>query len=301
MRNSWPLLLLLAVPARAAFQSEFTGVRAASLGGAVAARGEGAADLFATPVGLASLGGAEVSFMYGKPFSGLDGVDMGQGSAALGLPSRWGNWGLGAASFRAAGAKEERTLAASYALGLPGGGASLGVTVKHMSHQYLIGGDAGAQSDPLFQNGARKSAVDLDLGVSARVGGPLRAGVTVRNARGADVGLAGEDRLRREVQAGLALDLSDWGVKASGDLSFASRGPSDENRMQPSFGLEKTLYKDVFALRGGANRDRFAAGLGVRYRSLSLDYALLFNRALSGNDGSSHQVQTTWRFSTVSK
>lgn len=293
IRKTWLLMLLSAAPAWAAFQTEFTSARSAALGGAVAAQGSGTADLFVSPAALAALASPEVSLMYGKPFSGLDGVEIGQGAAAFGAPSRWGQWGVGAASFRADGAKEERTLAASYATGFGGGLFRAGATVKHMSHRYLVG--ARAQNDPLFRNGTEKSAVDFDLGMSARVMGPLTAGLTVRNARAADVGLASSDRLRREVQAGFTLDLTDWGVKASGDLLLAARDGGDR-KAQPAFGVEKSLRGDAFSLRAGANQDRFATGLGVRYKALSLDYALLFNRAVSDADASAHQVQMTWRF-----
>jgi hypothetical protein len=134
------------------------------------------------------------------------------------------------------------------------------------------------------------------LALSIDFSAAIQAGVTVRNIRRADVGLAGRDRLHREVQGGLALTLPAWGLTASGDLFFRSRVDGSSGA-QTFVGVEKSFGGPLpFILRAGAHEDRLSTGLGLARGRLSLDYAFLIPRTLSGADASTHLVQMTWRF-----
>jgi hypothetical protein len=295
-----PLFLLLAAPAWAAFQTDLSSARSASLGNAAAATESGAADLFESPGALARTGTSEASFKYAKPFAGIDGADFGVGAFSLAVPTRWGVVGAGVASFQAPGSLQENTFSAAYGVSLLNDRLRAGAALKRLDHKYLIGGDALAQNDPIFRNGTSRTAYDADVSLAASIGGPLEAGVTVRNLRRADVGLAGEDRLSREVQGGLSCNLPSLGLTASGDLFFGARAGGGSGAVRPALGLEKSFGGQTpFFLRAGANRDRFSTGLGLRWRRISLDYAFLLPRALSVSDGSTHQIQLTWRFSAA--
>jgi hypothetical protein len=299
-KATWFLWLVFSAPAWAAFQTDLSGARSSSLGGAVAASGEGAADFFRTPAALARASSMEASLMYSRPFSGIEGEDFGVGQAALAVPTFWGTWGAGAATFRARGAMEETTLSFGAAVSMAGGRVRAGAALKRLSHQYLIDGDAAAQNDPVFRGGASRSAFDADLGLTASPGGPFELGVSVRNVRRADVGLAGRDRLRREVQSGVVVNLRSLDMTAAGDLGYDSRADGSARRVLPSVGLEKTFRAGFpFFLRTGVNRDRFSAGLGLAPGRLKLDYAFLMPRVASAVDVSTHQIHLTWRFSAA--
>ena len=296
-RKTWPFLFLLVSPVWASFQSDLSSARSASLGNAAIATEQGAADLFESPGALARVKTSEASFMYAKPFSGIPETDFGVGAFSLAVPARWGVFGAGVASFQAQGSLQETTYSAAYGLSLLNGRFRAGAALKRLDHQYLTGGDALAQNDPVFRNGNSRTAYDADVALAATVAGSLEAGVTVRNLRRADVGLAGEDRLPREVQSGLSCNVSSLGLLASGDLVFGSRDRGPSGVVRPALGLEKSFGGPTpFFLRAGANRDRFSTGLGLRWGRLSLDYAFLISRVLSTSDASTHQLQMTMRF-----
>jgi hypothetical protein len=275
---------------------DFSSVRSSSLGRTAAATGQGSEDFFSTPAALARTDASEASLMNGKPFSGIPDQEFGAGSLSLAVPTRVGTWGAGVASFKANGFLEETTYALGYGASFLNGRVRAGASLKRLDHKYLVGGDGLAQNDPLFRNGASRTAYDADLGMTVAVTGPLQAGLVVRNVRRADVGLGGQDRLPREVQGGLSLNLSQWGLTASGDLT--SRISTDGSRsMSPSIGIEKSFQGAIpLFLRAGANRDRFSAGLGLRRGRYSLDYAFLMPRALSGEDAATHALELTLRF-----
>ena len=289
------LLMLLAAPSRAAFQNDLSSVRSSSLGGAVSADGSGAADIFRTPAALSRLKAPEASLMYAKPFSGAPGVDLEAGSAAAGFPTRWGAWGLGAASFQAAGAMEENTFVAACAVNLFSGRVSLGASGKRLEHRYVVPDDPSVRSDPAFQGKSDRASYDADVSAAVAVSDALRAGVAVRNVRRADVGVAMEDRLGRELDAGASYYYSAWALTVSGELFYRSSGRRMESG-GAGIGVEKSFLKGPFFLRAGANRDRTSAGIGLYFRGLTLDYAFLLNRSPSTGDASTHQVQMTYRF-----
>lgn len=293
-RLSWFLLSALAAPSFAAFQTDFSGARSAAMGGAVTADASGAASYFDTPAALAGTDSSEASMMYANPFADAGG-GFGSGAAALALPTRWGTLGAGVAAFEAADSLKETTFSAGYGVSFLGGRIRAGASLKRMDLQYSVGNDPLAQNDPVFRNGDSRSAFDVDAGLSLSLGGPLQGGVTVRNLRRADLGLAGRDRLRREVRAGLSLDLSSWGMKASGDLLSRTDADGSSGSVHPGIGLEKSFKAAPLFLRAGANRDRLSAGLGFTRGRLSLDYAFIMPRA-AGADASAHQAQLTYRF-----
>jgi hypothetical protein len=235
--------------------------------------------------------------MYGKPYAGLPDVDLSQGAATAAWPSRWGTLGLGFAGFRAAGAKEERTFAASYGVTVLGR-VRAGVTVKRLEQSYLTGSAAGAQNDPIFSGGTSRSAYDFDAGITADLGGPVKAGFSVRNIRQADLGLASRDAVRREAQGGLALDIPGWGLSAAGDLVLRESRPGSSSNASAFFGVEKAIYGKTLFLRGGANQDEFSGGMGFRRAGLGIDYGFSLSRTLSNDNSGTHQVQVTFRFNT---
>jgi hypothetical protein len=295
--KAWPLFLLLASPAGAAFQSDLSSARSASLGNAATATERGAADLFESPGAIARSKTSETSFMYAKPFAGIEGTDFGVGTFSLAVPTQWGVVGAGVASFQAQGSLQETTYSAAYGVSLMNGRVRAGAALKRLDHKYSIGGDALAQNDPVFRTGTSRTAYDADVSLALTVAGPLDAGVTVRNVRRADVGLAGSDRLPRQVQSGLSCNLPSMGLTASGDLFFGAQADGSSSAFRPGLGLEKSFGGPTpFFLRAGANSDRYSTGLGLRRGPVSLDYAFLIPRALSASAGSTHQLQMTMRF-----
>jgi hypothetical protein len=283
--------------ARAAFDFAPAGANSAAMGGSIlAARGDSAA-MFLNPAGLSGLGSSEAYFMYDKFYAGLGGVDgIGQGLATVAVPTKAGTLGVGFTDLRASGLLEERVIGVSFARRWFDG-FDAGVTGKYLHHRYLIGSDAAAAADPVFRDGASRGAISLDFGLAARVAGPLTAALAVRNVNRPDVGLATEDRIPREYQAGLSYDVEAWRLKLTADYLLREAGSGSlRERGVPSVGLEKTLEEGRVKLRLGATPDQFSAGGGLQLGRLGFDYAFVLSRNLMSDNAGTHMIGVRYRF-----
>jgi hypothetical protein len=304
MEKIYRLLILLtsatlAMPAHAAFEMKQTSARAAAMGNAFLASSGDPAALFSNPAGIASISAPEVAFLYNKPFAGLPNVNLNAGHAAFVLPTAHGHIGLGYALFDANSLLREQTLALSYGIHLHG--IQLGLTAKQLSHAYNTGSDPLAASDPVFAKGTSKSALAFDVGAIAPLGKMLKAGIAVRNLNQPDLGLVTEDRISREVQTGLMLNMAGLGLKATGDIFFRSASAGEVKQAPtPYLGLEKT-FKSPLALRLGANQNEFTGGFGLTLNNLSFDYALVINKNLVQDNAGSHKIGMKYRFSSLGR
>jgi len=299
IRIFWLLLLplVLAAPCRAAFQMRHTSARSAAMGNAFLAGAGEAASLFSNPAGLAGMPKAEASFLYAKPFAGLPNVNLNAGHAALALPTRAGHVGLGYSLFSAGGLLQEQTLALGYAATFRS--LQVGLAAKQLSHAYDIHDDAMAHSDPVFADGTSASALAFDAGMIAPLGKALKLGLAVRNINQPNVGLATKDRVAREIQTGLMLNMAGLGVKATGDILMQKAAAGEvKNAPVPMLGLEKT-FKNALALRLGANTNEFTAGFGARLKSVAFDYALVLNKNLMEDNAGSHKMGLKYRFASA--
>jgi hypothetical protein len=246
-------IIALTPPTQAAFKTRFQSARSAAMGDALAAGADEAGAVFTNPAGIARLGTAQATFMYEKPFAGLPDVNFNVGNTAFVTPLRRGTLGVGLALFSASGLTKEETAALSYGVALPRN-IRAGVTVKYMSHSYDIGSDPVASQDPVFRGGASKSAIGFDAGVQVPVAQFLDFGLAVRNANEPNVGVLVEDRVPREIQTGLSLNMARVGMRVAGDL-FMRKGSSLGGKTSPVpfLGVEKALMNNLFVMRAGAN------------------------------------------------
>jgi len=304
MEKIYRLLVLIlssamALPVHAAFELRHASARASAMGNAFLASSGDPAALFINPAGIASINSPEVSFLYNKPFAGLPNVNLNAGHAAFALPTKHGHIGLGYALFDANSLLQEQTLALSYGTKIKG--IHMGLTAKQLSHSYNTGSDPLAASDPVFAKGTSKSAMAFDVGAIAPLGKMLKAGIAVRNLNQPDLGLVSEDRIAREIQTGLMLNMSGMGIKATGDIFFrAAQAGEVKQTPTPFLGLEKT-FKSPLALRIGANTNEFTGGFGITLSNLTFDYALVVNKNLISDNAGSHKLGMKYRFSSLGR
>ncbi|MBI4396603.1 MAG: hypothetical protein HY548_05880 [Elusimicrobia bacterium] len=286
---------------QAAFQARIHSARAAAMGNAyLASEGESFA-VFGNPAGASGISSTELSMMYEKSLVGLPDMDIQTAYTALAVPSALGTFGAGAAVFRASSLIQERALAASYAFRL-GRWAQAGVTGRHITHSYLIGSNEKAARDPVFKNGFSRSAMAYDAGVIFSLGRSFQLGGTARNLNEPDMGLVNEDRLPREIQGGLLLEMAGLGLKTYGDLLV--RRAADRiggNRLLPIFGIEQAFAKNRFLARAGVTPLEITGGFGLHFRSMRLDYAVVFKRNLMDDNAGSHRMSLTHRFGSRGK
>lgn len=288
---------LLATGASASFEQAPVGAQAAAMGGsALAGRGDSAA-IFLNPAGVAGVKRTEAYFMYNRFYAGLSGVEgLGQGFAALAVPTRIGTLGVGFGDLHASGLLQERVIGVALARRWFDA-FEAGVTAKYLHHRYLIASDPSASADPVFSGGTSRGALALDFGVSAAVAGPLRAGLAVRNVNRPDVGLVSEDRIPREIQGSLSYDIEAWALRLTADYLYrdADSGSLRE-RGSPSVGLEKSLADGRVKFRAGAGLDQFSGGAGLQFDRLGFDYAFVLSRNLLADNAGTHMLGVRWRF-----
>lgn len=287
---------LLPCSAFAAFEYAPLSARSASMGASSLSSFQESAAIFTNPAGIARLDSSEVSFLYARPYAGLDDVALGLGHASLAVPTRAGNLGVGYASFDANGMMSERTTVLSYSSTLMTKRLAVGVSAKHLSHTFSPGGDPLANADPVFANGTSASAWAYDVGGSFAVNRFMTAGVAVRNLNEPEVGLVTEDKVAREIQAGVMLDFSGTGFKVTGDMLM--RQAAEDGVKQdpvPHFGMEKG-FGGRFALRAGASSEAYSGGLGLRFGRVGLDYAMSFAKNLIQDNAGSHSLGMSYKF-----
>lgn len=302
MRKKRPCLfavfaaVLLAAPARGAFQGPLASPRATALAySSLAAEGDSTA-LFMNPAALGRLDLVDCYFMHNQLYAGLKGVgDISEGLFSLGVPTRFGTLGFGFGYFRASGLKEERTLSVGYGRAL-GSRLRFGVAVKQLFHSYDVSSDPLTAADPVFRNGTSRSALSLDLGLIADVSRPLKVALTARNLNQPDVGLATEDRVPRELQLGAAYEIEKAGLRVTADVASRSGGYGNGQRLLPSIGLEKSFERHRVTFRLGATPLELTGGFGVQIGRVGFDYAVILRRALLAGNMGSHSLGLRLRF-----
>lgn len=282
---------------QAAFNAPSISARSAALGGAsLTGQGDSSA-LFLNPAALSGLEGSEAYLMYNRLYAGLSGVGtIGQGLASLGVPTKLGTFGVGLSDFKASGLLEERILGLAFARRF-GTAFQAGFGVKYLHHRYLTGSDPAAAADPVFANGTAKGAPALDLGAIASLTQDLDVGVAVRNINSPDLGLASEDRVPRELQAGAAYKLAPYALRLTGDFVYrAATSGTFRDRSRPSLGLEKSVQGERLKLRVGAGLDQLTGGIGLRAGPVVVDYAFVLSRELLTETAGNHQVGIRYHF-----
>jgi hypothetical protein len=276
--------LTIAGPARAQTADLVLGARPQGLGGAFTAVADDANAVYWNPAGLGRLENGEITFMHWM-FSDISQVTVDHaafaqplGSGAIGL-----SWTRQGAELEQGLEREKSTMAVNTFLvsfGLPvGERVSLGVTLN----RTLVTSNAPTNGEVAFDGG---------LLVKPLLDEPWTVGITAKNVGGEQVlppyyavGTAyrfewPNRHLLLSVDAHSQEDIrgtEDFSVKYGAGLEFGQRFDD--------FGL---------ALRGGINSRTFAAGLGLGWRMLAVDYAFVIMR--EDTIGDSHKVAITYVF-----
>jgi len=288
-------LIFTTGPAWAVFEYPHASARAAAMGHSFLAVKTEPAAVFSNPGALAPSREPQASFLYAKPFAGLEGVNLNAAHAAVVLPTRAGRLGLGVARLDVSGLMSEQTVALGYGVTLPGR-VQAGVAARHLTLAYRPGSDPLAANDPVFRNGVSNTAVAFDASATAPLGPSLELGLAVRNINRPDIGLATEDRITRDVHAGLAVTLAGAGIRAVGAVNIREAGDGPKRDPVPHMGLEKTFANNPLSLRVGADTNEYTAGFGLRLKTFTVDYGFILNRNLARDNAGSHQLGLSYQW-----
>lgn len=262
----------------AQFASIGVGARAIGMGGAYTALADDVSSLHWNPAGLGLMEKREFSLMYADLPS-----ELRYNWAGFAQPTKYGTLGLAAvhldqgslagrdASGRITGGFSASDSAIVMGYGRSWGGLGLGANVKYL--RSAIGGETG-----------QSAAVDLGGQYRLASWGPgrPRLGFAVQNL-GPGMSLAGQN-------SSLPLTLS-WGagyvLPMGMTVALDVRHRPNADATEASLGTEYAILSNFFLRAGYASShgpatgsakvndlSGFAAGFGVRVRSLSLDYSL---------------------------
>lgn len=327
MKITLALLLALACPARAAFEDEGAGARAAGLGHAFTAIADDAYSIHYNPAGLALLSRPEFATSHTRHFMGLtDNSQLSTSFLGYAHPLRGGEKGtVGGAWQQFAldpSAYREQTIYLSYgrpfAKDLGWGDLYGGFTGKYLHRSFgsfpeaanAMGGASGFDSkgaDSALTNGSTAGAADADFGLLYRLKQHYAIGLAVQHVNEPNVAFgSGEtDRLARAASLGVAYRslLSNIALQLN-----TRKSPLGSQDLRLTTALERwfpKLFVGEFGLRGALSigsraYKEVATGLSYRTRRIQIDYG--FGIPLGGvSTSGSHRVGLSVRFGKLSE
>ncbi len=285
-----------------AFLDKGWGVRPVSMGGAFTGVADDANAPLWNPAGICQIENHQLSFMYGKPYWGLDNVDLEYNYFSYLLPySEFTAFGLSWTNFSSENQYNENTLNLSIAQklyfpvlsSLSGDTIELltGINIKRISHKYIL--DEDTEDDPVFSDKNSCSEYDLDVGVLAHYPNGLSMGVCVKHMLQPNIGMKDVDKVPMDMHLGLSKGF--WGKLLTAlDVSYRDR------ICNYHIGLEGDVVSNKMVMRTGANLREASIGFGYLYNlenglKLSFDYAFMFPFKLEEKAGS-HRVSLNMQF-----
>jgi len=266
-----------------AFLDKGWGVRPVSMGGAFTSVADDANAPLWNPAGICQTESHQLSFMYGKPYWGLDNVDLEYNYFSYLLPySEFTAFGLSWTNFSSENQYNENTLNLSIAQKLyypvlssfHGEDVELltGINLKKISHKYIL--DEDTEDDPVFLNKNSHSEYDLDAGVLVHYPNGLSMGIVFKHMLQPNVGMKDVDRVPMDIHLGFSKFL---GGKLLTALDVSYR----DGVYNYHLGFEGDVVSNKMVMRTGAHLREASMGFGYLYNTeggleLSFDYAFIF-------------------------
>lgn len=274
-------------------------VRPLGMGGAFVGLSNGAEGVLFNPAGTVEIKDAEITAMGGKPYVGMETINIFHSGVAVVYPSKelFGTIGASGTYLTLSDLYSEVVAAFSYASRIfisESIVSFLGGSIKYLSHSYKwdsytkeLGSERG---DPLVKSGDALSAggVSVDIGLLLKWE-IYSVGIVGRNITQPNVGVKSEDRVPMEIIGGVSIPLSflERTIMCS-DIKYTVR---TFNPLTFRIGVENWNKKKTLALRAGYDS---SAGptVGMSYVMkvgenlfLRIDYGLLWPLYVEGHLG----------------
>jgi hypothetical protein len=284
------LTLVVAAPARAAFDDIEVAPRARALGGASAGLIGDEYAPFHNPASLAWLDGVTGAASYVRPF-GFDFSSQSAASAGFTLPGRLGGVAIGARRFGVSWLGENLTSETTVAL-------AHGIHLLRDSQSELAVGwvldvyslDYGRSVTGIDPGSA--TGVGVGFGATAVVRDRTRVGFQGLNLNNPSLGDQDHQDLRRAVTIGASYQPY-AGVETVFDIT-RELGRDTQYRGGAEFALGELLW-----LRAGIHTapNALTAGIGLQHKGVGFDYGF----STGGVLGETHQFGFSYRFSSAGK
>ena len=301
--------LYFAAGGNCAFKDPGFGARPSGMGGAfVAVSDDSNAPLY-NPAGICQVKNREVSFMYAKPYLGLENIDLGlMHLSVIFANNRFGSFGLNWESFDGAKLYREDTIMLSYAFKV-NSNIFMGMNAKYLSHKYNWDEKtilrAVAAGDMVVTSGDSAKAITADFGMLFKIKDRFSFGLAAKNLTQPNVGIYYEDQVPLEARAGISYKISRWGALEdftyAFDASYRDQKWGDlQDRNNYYFGMETWLSRHTFALRTGLNKNEASFGGSIcrplgRNIIFQVDYSFVGSFNIRDNYGT-HRISTSVRF-----
>jgi outer membrane protein OmpA-like peptidoglycan-associated protein len=291
--------LSLKVVFSSAFLEDRWYVRPLGMGGAFVGLSDGPEGVLFNPAGIVEVKDMELTAMGGKPYLGMENINIFHSGIAAVYPSKElsGTIGAGGTYLTLSDLYSEVVAAISYAsrISISESMTSfLGGSIKYLSHSYKwdpytkeLGVERG---DPLVRSGGTLSAggVGVDIGLLLKWG-IYSVGVVGRNITQPNVGVKSEDRVPMEIIGGVSAPLSFLErTTVCSDIKYTIR---PFNPITFRIGVENWNKKKTLALRAGYDSSAGpTAGISYVMKAgenlfLRIDYGLLWPVHVQGHTG----------------
>jgi hypothetical protein len=319
------LLLLLSVPARAAYEDLGAGARAPGMGDAFVPVADDLYAMYYNPAGLGLLTRPQFGTSYTKLLTGLtDGSDLNTSFIGYVQPLREGRQGTLGVAWNSLSLNNslyrDQSYSLSYGRLVHSGAGDLyaGANAKLLSRSFgtfpdidnatLAGGLAkSGRSDPALANRKRR-AFDADLGLLYRIGPHYSFGAALIHAAQPNVSFAGaKDRVPATLKAGVNYRSLVSNLVAELDVRRSEGGArADEVFTVAAERWFPRLFIGDLGARAGmslGSRDYKVLSLGVSFRTrrVQVDYGFqLPINTVEGTAGS-HKMAMSFRFGRASE
>ena len=267
MRSVLLIILVVFETASAGFEHRDVGGRSRALGGAYTGLADDVWAVFCNVGGCSQLTMNEVSFYYAPQPFGLG--ELSYGAAALALPTSFGVVGISGSRY-GFDLYREFSVGISFARKIDGVG--IGISLNYYSVSIQNYGSAGT--------------IGFDVGVHVPIIPGLSSGITIKNMNAPTIGIS-KEKLPQKFSMGVAYTPAQ---SISVAVDYQKETGFDAS---PRLGFEYRVIESV-ALRGGMSDEpsQSSCGIGFRYSTMELDYALSRHQDL----GWSHQASITLRW-----
>jgi len=259
-----------------AFKDPGWGARPLGMAGAFTAVSDDSNAVLFNPAGLNQIYLNQFDFMYGKPFVGLEGVDIDYYlmTGALNISHKF-KLGIGYTNFTTKDLYREDTalISFSYAPKLTGFSESIGITLKWLYHGFVP--DEYTKKDIVFSKITDKSAFGLDAGITAKFFDRLKFGFSAKDINQPDVGLKDKDLVPYTLNVGFAYIHT----IQIGKLTYAIDASLRNKEYNINLGVESFLLGESLGVRAGGNLTEIAIGATYKFNispSLSTEVTYAF-------------------------
>ncbi|MBN1385008.1 MAG: type IX secretion system membrane protein PorP/SprF [Elusimicrobia bacterium] len=292
-----------------AFKDLRWGTRPAGMGGAFVAVADDANAPLWNPAGISQVGRQEGTFMYAKPYWGLENISLGFMYFGYVRPLP-GNKSIGVSwtNFDGAGFYREDTISVTDAryLIVDNWYFAFGINIKYLNHKYYWDEEAETRTnDPVIEAGRSKDAFTFDMGILVKLKEKLSFGFSGKNITQPDVGLESEDKVPMELRGGFAYRLEKWkaieDIIPAVDVSYRHQQWGDYyDKLDIHFGCEGWFIEKKYGVRTGINLEEVSLGGSFRQNlidvlDMQMDYAFLWPLKISNNSGT-HRISMSIKY-----